>query len=214
MNCRCHTVLSVVPCLQDSSGGQGRGQHVEGPGEVGPQQNGKHRPHEGELLFPQSPLHHFWTPGVSSGQRVTFLTRRKVLCDSSCCGFYYWFNADEGLVFFAFAHWSTVMCFRNKLWLVCVACRANSANSASQSWLSSFFVFLSRKDLRQALRSSSKYKISDEELRKYTMDMLTCLQLLKNNGIVHSDLKPVGTSWLKKFNLKLFPGLKKKPLSF
>ncbi|XP_008315892.1 dual specificity tyrosine-phosphorylation-regulated kinase 4-like [Cynoglossus semilaevis] len=54
------------------------------------------------------------------------------------------------------------------------------------------------KDLRQALRSSSKYKISDEELRKYTMDMLTCLQLLKNNGIVHSDLKPVNILLYKK----------------
>ncbi|KAF0040914.1 hypothetical protein F2P81_006812 [Scophthalmus maximus] len=44
-------------------------------------------------------------------------------------------------------------------------------------------------DLYRALKRTKKPGFSERELRKYTMDMLKCLQLLKKNNIVHGDLK-------------------------
>lgn len=46
-------------------------------------------------------------------------------------------------------------------------------------------------DLYRALKRTKKPGFSERELRKYTMDMLKCLQLLKKNNIVHGDLKTV-----------------------
>uniref|UniRef100_A0A8D3B1L9 dual-specificity kinase n=1 Tax=Scophthalmus maximus TaxID=52904 RepID=A0A8D3B1L9_SCOMX len=47
----------------------------------------------------------------------------------------------------------------------------------------------SSEDLYRALKRTKKPGFSERELRKYTMDMLKCLQLLKKNNIVHGDLK-------------------------
>ncbi|XP_035496556.1 dual specificity tyrosine-phosphorylation-regulated kinase 2-like isoform X4 [Scophthalmus maximus] len=44
-------------------------------------------------------------------------------------------------------------------------------------------------DLRKAVKKTKTPGFGEEEIRKYTIDVLKCLQLLKKNDIVHGDLK-------------------------
>ncbi|XP_034446884.1 dual specificity tyrosine-phosphorylation-regulated kinase 4-like [Hippoglossus hippoglossus] len=58
-----------------------------------------------------------------------------------------------------------------------------------------FDLFL--KDLH-ALCHTNKVKVTEEEQKKYTMEILKCLQLLKETKIVHGDLKPENVLIYKK----------------
>uniref|UniRef100_A0A3B4TH73 dual-specificity kinase n=1 Tax=Seriola dumerili TaxID=41447 RepID=A0A3B4TH73_SERDU len=49
---------------------------------------------------------------------------------------------------------------------------------------------LFEKDLYKALRDSNRRGLSEKEVRRYTTDVLKCLQLLKKRRMIHGDLKP------------------------
>lgn len=55
-------------------------------------------------------------------------------------------------------------------------------------------MFPFRKDLFKALEETNKHGFSEEELSKYTTDVLKCLHMLKKETIIHGDIKPVGSS--------------------
>ncbi|XP_069385132.1 dual specificity tyrosine-phosphorylation-regulated kinase 4-like [Paralichthys olivaceus] len=45
-------------------------------------------------------------------------------------------------------------------------------------------------DLHKVMKNRETHPVTEEELKSYTIDILTCLQLLKKKHIVHGDLKP------------------------
>ncbi|XP_054475521.1 dual specificity tyrosine-phosphorylation-regulated kinase 4-like [Anoplopoma fimbria] len=47
-----------------------------------------------------------------------------------------------------------------------------------------------RKDLYKALKETTQQGFSEREVRKFAVDVLKCLQMLKKKRIVHGDLKP------------------------
>lgn len=54
------------------------------------------------------------------------------------------------------------------------------------------FMLLCRRDLKKVLKTDMR-RVNETELRKYTMDVLRCLQLLRTKKIIHGDIKPVKT---------------------
>lgn len=53
-------------------------------------------------------------------------------------------------------------------------------------------MLLCRRDLKKVLKTDMR-RVNETELRKYTMDVLRCLQLLRTKKIIHGDIKPVKT---------------------
>ncbi|XP_040894083.1 dual specificity tyrosine-phosphorylation-regulated kinase 4-like [Toxotes jaculatrix] len=46
------------------------------------------------------------------------------------------------------------------------------------------------KDLNRALKDTDQRRLKETEIRKYTVDVLKCLQMLRRNRIIHGDIKP------------------------
>uniref|UniRef100_A0A3Q1I0S8 Protein kinase domain-containing protein n=1 Tax=Anabas testudineus TaxID=64144 RepID=A0A3Q1I0S8_ANATE len=57
---------------------------------------------------------------------------------------------------------------------------------------------LFEKDLFKALEETNKHGFSEEELSKYTTDVLKCLHMLKKETIIHGDIKPDNVLLYKK----------------
>ncbi|XP_061772630.1 dual specificity tyrosine-phosphorylation-regulated kinase 4-like [Nerophis ophidion] len=77
--------------------------------------------------------------------------------------------------------------------------KLDKSNKANMVHMKEFFHFrnhlcitfnLFEKDLFKALNQSKMRRLHDGEIRKYAIDVLKCLQVLKVMKIVHGDLKP------------------------
>lgn len=51
--------------------------------------------------------------------------------------------------------------------------------------------FIFRKDLHKALVESKLRRLCETDIRKYAIDVLKCLKVLKDVQLIHGDLKPV-----------------------
>ncbi|XP_044212950.1 dual specificity tyrosine-phosphorylation-regulated kinase 4-like [Thunnus albacares] len=61
---------------------------------------------------------------------------------------------------------------------------------------------LFEKDLYKALKETNRRGFDEKEIRKYAIDVLKCLQMLKKKRVIHGDIKPENILLYKKGSVK------------